>query len=100
VKKLVLRGGITGLTGAWEASHSGPYIGITCGECQVQLGAVIRAGPTDGLLLEKGQDSLLAPPSQGLGGSHSVAPIRRPWRCTAAAFFLFSDCNGETDRCT
>jgi len=60
VKRLVIiGGGITGLSAAWEASRLAPDLGITLIEQDEKVGGKIRTDLVDGFILEAGPDSFL-----------------------------------------
>jgi protoporphyrinogen/coproporphyrinogen III oxidase len=55
---LVVGGGITGLTAAWEAARSGAA--VTLVEASGRIGGKVRTEVVDGLLVEHGPDSFVA----------------------------------------
>ena len=58
-KLLIIGGGITGLSAAWEASRLAPDLNITLIEQDETLGGKIHTDLVDGFVLEAGPDSFL-----------------------------------------
>jgi len=56
---LIIGGGITGLSAAWEASRRAPDLSITLIEQDKNVGGKIRTDLVDGFVLEAGPDSFL-----------------------------------------
>src|SRR5271169_501308 len=56
---LIIGGGITGLSAAWEASRLAPDLAITLIEQDEKVGGKIRTDLADGFVLEAGPDSFL-----------------------------------------